>query len=255
VATLTQLRVATWNIHEAMPLTGTPTQARHAVIDEVVDQVCDNEIDILAMQEVEFDSDGTSSVLSALTRRTPLRHVRAFPISPSSFLTGHYAGLAIVSRFPIGHTERHKLPNPYLRTTHNGKEMRSHDKGFMVCAVPVGGRDMTVVSLHSFPFHRFGRRPEEPDFREVWETFARTLTTGFSTEYLVICGDFNTANRRLVTDLLNPRMTRAIGSTPTHRGMPIDDILLSPAFGAGTDAQIVDTFSDHHLCLADLTVR
>jgi endonuclease/exonuclease/phosphatase family metal-dependent hydrolase len=217
VATLTQLRVGTWNIHEAMPLTGTPTQGRHAVIDEVVDQVCDNEIDILAMQEVEFGSDGTSSVLSALTRRTPLRHVRAYPI--------------------------------------NGKEMRSHDKGFMVCAVPVGGRDMTVVSLHSFPFHRFGRRPEEPDFREVWETFARTLTSGFSTEYLVICGDFNTANRRLVTDLLDPRMTRAIGSTPTHRGMPIDDILLSPAFGAGTDAQIVDTFSDHHLCLADLTLR
>ncbi|MET8039596.1 endonuclease/exonuclease/phosphatase family protein [Micromonospora sp. NPDC005215] len=248
------IRVATWNVREGVPACTNDPARRPESMTEMVNLVQTNAIDVLALQEVDFTPNGESEVLSALLTRTELQYAGTLSLSESSFEPGKRAGVAIVSRYPVSRIEASMLPNPRLSTRKGGSSLTLHDKGLVVCTLDFGLTEISVASLHSFPFHRFGRDAREPDFANVWKSLSESLprSEGMQT---IICGDFNTEDRSLVLDLIGEPMTRSIYGMATHNGMSIDDILFSSGLLRGSAPKLLSNFSDHELCVMELVSR
>jgi endonuclease/exonuclease/phosphatase family metal-dependent hydrolase len=214
---------------------------------EIADQVASQDIDILCLQEVDFDADNFHSrILDRLAQDTDLTHTARFALSSSSFSESRRSGVAIASRYPVQETTRQPLRNPRLRTTlRDGRRIGSFDKGMLGVTLDLGhGCSVVVVSLHMFPFHLFGRSAEDTSFARLWKDAAAWLD-GLPAP-LIVCGDFNTGNRDLVAGTLRNAVT-----APTYRDQAYDDILHSPDLRA-EGLTVLDTFSDHRLCVAEL---
>lgn len=245
------LRVGSWNAREGLPDHCTTVAARPDALARLVALLAEYGVDVLALQEIDFDPVGRSEVLEALQDSTPLGHVYAEPLSPSTYLPDHHAGLGIASRVPIVGHGLDLLPNPGLQIETDGRRMHSFEKGMIAGTVELGDLRVTVASVHAFPFRRFGRTPDEAAFAPIWQTLADELGK-FDGDPLVVCGDFNTPRRDLLLDVSERVLTRAIGDRPTHRGQPIDDILYSAELAPVAEPIVIPTCSDHELCLAYL---
>ncbi|MFY1685638.1 endonuclease/exonuclease/phosphatase family protein [Micromonospora sp.] len=255
LATLTdRIRVATWNVREGLPAASDDVTRRPEALAQMVDLVDEFDIDVLALQEVDFTAEGESEVLSALLTRTALQYAATMPLSESSFEKGKRAGVAVASRYPVSRIGGVVLPNPRLSTTRGRTVMALHDKGMVSCTLDFGFTEVTVASLHSFPFHRFGRDAGEPAFSGIWKSVSAALPRSDSGQ-VVICGDFNTEDRDLVLGSMENPMVRAFGEMATHNGMAIDDILFSADLSPAVEPKLVSNFSDHELCMVDLVSR
>jgi endonuclease/exonuclease/phosphatase family metal-dependent hydrolase len=242
------LRVASWNVHEGIP-SGTDISDR-AIREEVTDLLLRNRIDILGLQEVDFDASSRSSILETIQRNTSLRYSAQNILSSSSFNPICRAGVALASRYPLTDRRQILFSNPDLDTELNGASIRTHDKGAVSATAALPGLDISVVSLHTIPFRLFRREADELEFQPLWTELSAELAD-LLVKPLVVCGDFNTARRDLVSRSDELRLTRAILNKPTHRGQSNDDILYSGGFKA-TAVKILENFSDHRLCIAEL---
>ncbi|RJL32488.1 endonuclease/exonuclease/phosphatase family protein [Bailinhaonella thermotolerans] len=241
------LRVATWNLHEALPAREpAPPDVREAVAGLLTEL----RIDLAGLQEVDFGPDGASPTLDAIAGSTELRHVAAYDVSESSFHPGRRAGLAIVSRYPLSGVERHRFANPDLTAYVGGNEIGSHDKGFLAATARTPGGEVTAVTLHTLPFYLFGREAGDPEFQGMWRQLSEELRR-LAKRPLVVCGDFNTPRRDLLAAAGAPELTRTTGAEPTYRETAADDILYSGGFTAARSG-LVANFSDHALCFAEL---
>lgn len=244
------LRVGSWNAREGLPEHCTTVAAQPDALAPLVALLAEYDVDVLALQEIDFDPVGRSAVLDAL-RDSPLGHVYAEPLSPSTYLPDHRAGLGIASRVPIVGHGLDLLPNPGLQIEANGQRMHSFEKGMIAGTVEFDGLRVTVASVHALPFRRFGRTPDEAEFAPIWQALADELGK-FDGDPLVVCGDFNTPRRDLLLDVSDRVLARAIGDRPTHRGQSTDDILYSTELIPAAEPLVLPTCSDHELCLVYL---
>jgi endonuclease/exonuclease/phosphatase family metal-dependent hydrolase len=245
--------VASWNIREALPPGSGGDAARRSARREIADVLRDNEVDIVALQEVDFDEHGSSPTLAYLMSATDLRHVSRLPLSPSSFFPGQAAGVAILSRLPAVPGRTGYFMNPGLSVEVDGRRLSSHDKGFvsLVVSLPNAG-PLHAVSLHLLPYHVFRRSPSDPEFESVWSDATGQLAP-FSKAKSVICGDFNSSDRSL---LVGPDKLDVSGTNfrPTYRGMAADDILISSSLKL-SEARLLDNFSDHAVYIAAVVAQ
>lgn len=242
------VRVATWNVREGRPSSDPDNRQKFA--EDAVHMINTVLPDVLALQEIDLDGKGHSSVLKTLREQTSLRHIHHVELSPSAFQDGQYAGLAIASRCPTDVIRHAVLPNPDLTITTTNGVMRSYDKGFLECTIKIGDRAVSVVSLHAYPFRRFQRDASDAAFAFVWEALGEHLSQS-RPDALVVAGDLNSADRRLILDNTAIPLSGAMGGQPTHAGMAADDILYSRDFTVRS-ARTVSTLSDHALCVAEL---
>ncbi|MDQ7905998.1 endonuclease/exonuclease/phosphatase family protein [Phytohabitans sp. ZYX-F-186] len=245
---LTPLTIATWNVQEGL---SEGCEKRDHPRPSVADLVKAQGIDVIALQEVDFDRSGRSTVLDDIEANTALRHIQRYPCSPSAFFPAARAGVAIASRYRITGRWEFKLPNPRLRITRGGSTYESYDKGVLACEIATGGGRLTLVSLHMFPFHMFERPADHDDFDGIWRALRKHLGE-LGGRPLVVAGDFNTADRGLLPDVNGRRLTGTTRGQVTHRGFAADDILFSPEVPDPPTARVLDTFSDHRLCLVEL---
>lgn len=246
------LRVASWNLHEGLPDGEDGSAPPADTSAEIVRLLVETRADVVGFQEVDLDGDGESAILEAVRRRTPLTYLAVHRLSESSFFPGHFAGVAIASRYPLADVRRTLLPNPRLTISLGGVEIGSHDKGYIAATIMAPGGPMNVVSLHAVPFHIFGRAAGETAFRDVWSALVSGLQP-LAVRPLVVCGDFNTADRLVFRDEALDLGT-AIEGRPTYRDLALDDILYTPDLQA-KNVRIFDNFSDHALCLAEFYRR
>jgi endonuclease/exonuclease/phosphatase family metal-dependent hydrolase len=242
---LTRLRVATWNVHEGIPVDGPGSGAEAPLWDALVAA----DVQVAALQEVRFSELGEPEGLAAVAERLGMPYLRSFPLSSSCFRASDSVGVALLSRFPLAEERRTLLPNPRLQSGSNGCVSVTHDKGVLSAVVRWGRRLVRVASVHSFPFHRFGRAPEEDEFDGVWSTLARSIHAS-EEEAVLVCGDFNTERRELLTDHMDRKLYRAIVDRVTHRDLATDDILFSEELDL-VESEVVSTYSDHALCVAE----
>lgn len=241
---MTRLRVATWNVHEGIPAGRAVPPDEEAFWAPLIAA----RADVAALQEVRFSASGGIGDLELVAKHAGLPHVAAFPLSVSSFDSEASAGVALLSRQPLRKERLRKLPNPGLRREGNGCVLDSHDKGLLEAVFDHDGQAVRVVSLHALPFHRFGRVAQ--DFESIWTALA--LLIGPVTELpLLIAGDFNTSHRELLIDRVQGKLHSAIGQQATHEGRATDDILYTESFRL-ISQNVVPTYSDHALCLAEL---
>jgi endonuclease/exonuclease/phosphatase family metal-dependent hydrolase len=243
------LRVATWNVHEGFPVEDgvSGEQAK----SQIISLLSDLDIDVLGLQEVDFDADARSGILDVITANTPLIHVAHNILSESSFIPAGRAGVAVASRFPLGNLRRMEFKNPDLAVQLDGKQIRTHDKGLLSATVALPDRLLSVVSLHAFPFHIFGHHASDGIFAPIWSRLSEELGR-FECQPVVIFGDFNTNKRELVLESASHALERAIKDLPTYKDQSYDDILYSPDFSARS-TRTIDNFSDHRLCVTELS--
>ncbi|MGH7744457.1 MAG: endonuclease/exonuclease/phosphatase family protein [Candidatus Dormibacteria bacterium] len=252
--TLTRtVRVASWNIHEGL---AAHTTSGEPEITQTVDLLNQHKIDIIGLQEVAFEQNGDSPILDAILRGTELSHVASFPLSPSSFHRDQRAGVAIASRYELTEVERRFMVNPGLEGRVCGSKIESHDKGLIAANARLADNTMVrAVSLHAVPFRLFGRDANEPEFGSVWDHLASSLWQLREGMPLIVCGDFNTSDRNLILGKdIGGALVRTVGDRATYDSFAADDILVSREFRTqGTF--VYSNFSDHMLCITELTLR
>ena len=245
------LRVASWNIREGVPADSSNSEIQ--VRDEVVSLLMSRRVDIIGLQEVPFDQSARSWLLNIIQDHTPLGHIAYNVLSESSFQSNCRAGVALASRFPLTDCKPIQFNNPELRTELQGNPIRTYDKGLVSATVLLEGQDISIVSLHTFPFHLFGRDADESAFRQMWTDLSAELDR-LRIRPLIVCGDFNTSKRDLVIGQNGRTLSRAVINEPTHRGQPIDDVLYSKEFKA-VNVEVISNFSDHRICITDLEIE
>jgi endonuclease/exonuclease/phosphatase family metal-dependent hydrolase len=244
------VRVGTWNVHEGFTDNDHSDLARDRAAAATAQMIRSYGLDLVAFQEVDFDQDGYSRVLAAVQAGTELQHIQTWMLSPSSFVPDGRSGLAIASRYPIASSSTYKIPNPELEVDYRGTQIRTFDKGILACLIDAPVARLCLGSIHSYPFHRFQRQAQESEFAMIWQELADFVTT-ICAGRLLVAGDFNTARRDLLTEKTDLALRRAVGEVPTHRGLPMDDILYSDGLAMLGQPKVVPNFSDHHLCIAD----
>ena len=247
------MRVATWNVREGVPEGYEKRPPHSTVLDDMAAKVRELELDLLVLQEVDFSSNGDSHVINAIKSDTHLQNSREYSYSPSSFYAGMRAGMALVTRFPIVRHSSFLLPNPDLKVSYEGRQVGTFDKGVLSCVVDMNGIRTSVVAVHMFPFHMFERSASDPAFASGWEHIRRLIAR--LGEPLIVAGDFNTSKRDLVVRGSEQRLQSAVDAQITHRGFSADDILYSAGRFRIDRVDVLDNFSDHQLCVAELAVQ
>lgn len=239
------IRVGTWNIHEGIPATDSDREAG----DELIAQLSESALDILALQEVPFDRAGNSPFLQRIAARSELRHVSGFPLSQASHHPGFRSGVAIASRLPHTVENRLLLPNPRLRSVRGGEIWRSWDKGLIIAKIDFPEAPIRLASIHCYPFHDFGRRASDRKFERIWHELADAVSR--IPGPVILAGDFNTERRELITRNLNQiDLIPVFSGVDTHDGRSVDDIL-HDATMTHQSSKAIQNFSDHALCQAE----
>lgn len=252
MATVTRyLRVGTWNIHEGIPVGGQSFDKKAQ--EELVDLISQEQIDVLCLQEVDFDHCGHSRVLDTICSKTNLKFIAKSILSESSFFPSESAGVAIASRFPLKNSRERGLKNPRLVGELDGTSITTFDKGLVSAVVAAPDMSFRIASLHAFPFHLFGRYAGDQNFKFIWLDLASEISK-LANYPLVVCGDFNATQRYLVLGSTEVALARVIGDVPTYKDKAYDDILISSYFHAQS-SWTIENFSDHRLCLADLRLE
>lgn len=241
--------VATWNIHGGLPAdVGTRTVGDSL---ELLDKL---RPDVVAFQEVEFDGlDGPVTEPSArFVTAAGLAHSTSFPQSPSHHTPGRMLGVTIASRWQVDPIGRVPLPNPRFEAWDGDhKLIRSHDKGLLMASVDLGPCPLVVGCVHVTPFHRFNRSAHEPGLAQIWTTIARAADEAPAGP-LIVAGDFNTEDRALLIDRVrNQRLRSAAQGIPSRpTGESHDDLLYNDRLATG-EVHHGETFSDHHIIVAE----
>lgn len=240
------IRAGTWNIHEGIPATDSDREAG----DELITRISESALDILALQEVPFDGVGNSPLLQRIAAHSALRYVSGFPLSQASYHPGFRSGVAIASRLPHTVENRLLLPNPRLRSMRDGEIWRSWDKGLIVAKIDFPEASIRLASVHCYPFHDFGRRASDRKFERIWHELANAVSR--IPGPVILAGDFNTECRELLTRNLNQiDLIPVFSGVDTHDGRSVDDILHDVSI-IRRDRKIIQNFSDHALCQAEL---
>lgn len=240
------IRAGTWNIHEGIPATDSDREAG----DELITRLSESELDILALQEVPFDGAGNSPLLQMIADHSALQYVSGFPLSQATYHPGLRSGVAIASRLPHTIESRFLLPNPRLRSVRGGDIWISWDKGVIVVKIDFSGAPIFLGSVHCYPFHDFGRRASDREFTRIWRELANAVNQ--IPGPIVLAGDFNTECRELLTQNLDRiDLISVFPGVDTHGGRSVDDILHDASI-IRRDRKIIQNFSDHALCQAEL---
>lgn len=252
MATMTRyLHVASWNIHEGVPIGGHSFDKDAQ--KQLIHLISREQIDVLCLQEVDFDPFGNSRILDVIQSKTDLKFTAQSILSASSFFPSKYAGVAIASRFPLRKSREKGLKNPGLEGRLNGSRITTFDKGLISAIAFIPDTPFRVVSLHAFPFHLFGYYASHRNFAPIWLDLASEISD-LATHPLIVCGDFNTTRRDLILRSTSVPLVRVIGDTPTYKDKAYDDILVSADFHAESSCTL-ENFSDHRLCLAKLNLE
>lgn len=253
---LPYLRVATWNINGGI-LEPTNSSERHfSPEQEIARTLAAHEAELVALQEVPYYPQERlpGRFVSTVAQLAGYPFVTDWPLSPSHHPSSEAIGIAVLSRYKTSATSQLQLPNPRLEDEDDGSVLKSHDKGVLYVRVDTPHGVVTFASCHLLPLSDvFRRNPFEPRFAPIWTALSQSLEPLLS-EPSLVCGDFN-------TDRLPDLMPRVIGegkfrpllSVPTRdTGDTDDNILVSPHWRQ-KEVLVVNSASNHHLCLASVS--
>lgn len=244
------LTFGTWNLHGARAMRDSPVS-----VQETLQMLSRLSFDVIAMQELEFDSDSDSLSLESqhIVSSLGLAHFTGFPMSPSQFQSDRRFGVGIASRLPIVSVRKSFLPNPGLFAYRSGRKLRSHDKGILSVRISTPAGTVTAGSVHFIPFHMFNLAASDSIFNDIWFTVAQELEI-VSTKFAIVGGDFNTDDRALLLNRVSRGGWRSgapgVNSRPGS-SQCFDDVLHTSSLQS-SNIEVIPTFSDHHLLLAHL---
>lgn len=200
--------------------------------------------DILCLQEAHaYGSEGSQA--NILAEQCGYSYVENQPISPSHLKENAELSLSTLSKFPIISTQYTAFENPHLITIWpNGVSWNLHDKWFLTSEIDFHGVKITLINVHSFPFHYFWASAEEWRFSHILDPLRNVLTMREKSPTLLGM-DFNHVNIALLNK--NTPYQNAFSLSTTPKGLQQDFILYNSHFSL-ISSEVIPTFSDHHFC-------
>jgi endonuclease/exonuclease/phosphatase family metal-dependent hydrolase len=226
VSGTTQVRVMTYNLHDAVNTDGRVDP------EALVQAIEASGADIIGVQEVSrgWLVWGGMDMLTWLSQRLDMPYVWA-PTADAQW------GIAVFSRYPIVSSEYFKLPPDDVLLL----------RGYLVTKIDVGGQTLTVIDTH------FSEKDDQNQIRATQSS--AILDTWNGQPLTVFMGDLNALPDSLaVTILLDAGLvdiSREIGEQPTytyssfHPDHQIDYIFVSPDLGYNDFGIPATTASDH----------
>jgi exonuclease III len=243
------LRIGTWNI-----LGRRRACTKDTVEDGAVSALLtNNPVDVLCLQEVHFYEGRPDAQVVGELRAAGLRYAVWLPLSESHLDSSAHLGIGIVARDRVYLVDRFRLSNPELKAIVRGQEWVLHDKGMVGATIRRNGRQISVFSLHLFPFHEFGVADDDECVEDMWREFWEHVDTVATDADAVLAGDFNQIKRKDVAERFSRREWQfCVGDTVTTSfGLSLDEIALSWS-PSSSSSRSIPTFSDHHLAIAEI---
>jgi endonuclease/exonuclease/phosphatase family metal-dependent hydrolase len=286
---MSRLRIGSWNVHGG--ITFDPTQLLDPELPGIASTILSAKLDVVALQEVRMPTDKAyaRAQLETLGKQAGLPYLRVWPIHqsidrrfqvvevtntsnrdggdsssiksvPESRLhkrgnETYEMGVALLSRTPLSNFREERIRPPrHLR------RCGCHDKGLLAARLEVAGRSIVVGSVHVVPFRYYAAKAEDESYRKIWKHIARVVRS-MADRPMILAGDFNSEKRSLLTDELEwisaPAFYSALNGRPTTTtGRSLDDILFTDPFVVNQETvEVIPTFSDHSLCIAELDLN
>ncbi len=165
-------------------------------------------------------------------------------------------GQGILSRFPISNHTFTLLTNPHFETINEDNTyMVSLDKGISHCCCRVEGIDIEVVTLHLFPFRKFGIDPLSEITQTIRDEVVKNVTP--TKEHFLLQGDFNINDSLLkpyFPGLFVHHIEETEISTPTTPRERKYDHVLYRGLKRETFHIISNVLSDHYPLYCEFTI-
>jgi endonuclease/exonuclease/phosphatase family metal-dependent hydrolase len=243
-----RVRIGTLNLREGQPVPGVAPSSWGG--GSLAALLADQGLDVLCLQEAPFKDGKPDELVGDIVRTSGLSLSASLLLSPSAYTPGRESGLVTLTRLPAKRSFAKRFPNPRLAFRRGDVELTTFDKGVVWVVLQAGEHELHVGNLHVFPFHNFGRDATDERFSRVWDVVRETLVSGPG-RHTVLAGDFNVDSRKLAERL--PGLHHTVqGANTTRRLTSVDDITFTAGFSLASGPKIVETTSDHHLCVAEL---
>lgn len=225
---------------------------RKVSIESYIEYFKTKQIDILSLSEVHLENKTSSNMVEHIARELGMKHHASLALSDSFLDTSKQIGMAVISRHPIVTQEEFAIPSPRLEVTRpNGEHWIMLDKGGQRVTLDINGAEMALVNFSYFPFHHFGRRIDEPEFKLLRQQLLNVLLGGTEAVPTIITGDFN--NKGIPLDKAFPELfeykslVQAVTVTSTVIGCDdqLDHILYQPKFFTAKNSFAEKNDSDH----------
>lgn len=253
------ISLATWNIHEARDLKG-------KAFDPWA-EIKDYDKDVLCLQEFPIQGElGVKIVCRQIRRSSGYPFVAILPLSKAEYYSADPSyrshrsrqAVAILSRFPMSDIRYCLLPGFEYLPDH--AELEPHDKGAVSASIRTRVGMLRIVSLHAFPFHRFGIDSRDmlaranKAFHAIDQFIADEADLLEVDQKLIVAGDFNAEQRWKLLKQPRRLMLRSgfDSDRPTrYDGRNHDDIIADQRLTI-CQQTILHTKSDHHLLAVNI---
>lgn len=223
-------------------------------LDEYISYFRKQNADIVSLSEVHLESKHESEMVTRIAKGLDMPYHCSLALSQSHLDTSKQLGMAVISRYPIIDQTEFQIPSPGLEITRpNGDHWKMFDKGGQRVHLNIEGSVVGLVNFSYFPFHHFGRRVNEPEFRSLRQELLDILLAGSDTP-TIITGDFNNKGiplEQAFPELLaNNSLVQAVRTNSTVIGYDeqLDHILYQPKFFTAS-GQTVDSNGSDHLAI------
>lgn len=243
------MRIATWNIGGGF----ISSQKNHVYdIEDIayfIDELKKIDPDVVCLQEVHI-SEGHNQA-EMIAHGLGFEYFETQKLADSHLVEGEDLSLAILSRFPILKRQFHQLTNPKLTFTWRGREVLSHDKGFLECLIQSPESNVSVLCAHMIPFRKFGKDFCSSEFDVIRNEVELIMCSGEVPK--ILGADMNYADVGAALPKVFERgFKMVLPDTPTTpKGRKYDKIIVSEQWSS-KESQIVPGRADHYLGVAEL---
>lgn len=224
-------------------------------LDYFIEKLRNENADVIVLQEAHTPVGKGEAIQSEIiAKRLGYSFIANHPYGRSHIKNGQQLSLSTLSKFPITHSDFHKIPNPGLSIARpNGDKWVSFDVGFLVCEIDYNGTLVNIANGHMAPFHYFKRDFSEPDFQNVRSAISE-LCISLSERPTLMGADLNYNNVvALFPDIYKNDLYReafiGIETTP-GRGQQ-DHVLFSRQWHL-INSEVKKVEADHFLCLTEV---
>lgn len=167
------MRIATWNIGGGFISSKQKHKFDTEDIGYFIDELKKIQPDIICFQEIHVSENNDQPKMIAKSLGFKFCEVES--IANSHLKDGEKLSIAIISKYPIISSKFNLLLNPNLHSVWSGKEVISHDKGFLEVKINYQSADVRILSGHMVPFHKFDQNFLADELKEIRNQVDKTI--------------------------------------------------------------------------------
>lgn len=246
------MKLATWNIGWWFIYSKENDEYDLENIEYFIDRISKNNVDIICLQEIHLSESNNQAKKIAKNLNYDFY---VSEINANSHLKDNdKIWFSIISKYPIISSKFHKLINPNLEFLWKWKKAKSHDKWFLEAIINCNGIKIRVLSGHMLPFFLFWEDFLDDKFKNIRNQIENIILKDNIPTLIWVDLNFEDI-KNLLPNIFNNWYESILPNESTASFEPnkIDKIIISKHFKLNNSI-ILETKSDHYLCIADIDI-